>query len=411
MIAHSRYIRSTTDGPVKVVFVSSCLSQNFEAAALKYNKEIDAVLLYEELEELFVENQIDRKTCDESLPHNDSPKINKLYPISGGILEAIGKEPLFNDSYRKIAVSGIRNCIQVCKELLTGTFHHCLIEMSSCGGSCINGPSEIFDSTSSYKRRMIIEKYAEYEPVSAKQADKIMKQVNLVTAFKKKAEIWPQPNEAQINHILEKIGQLRRPLNCGVCGYSGCREHAIAIFQGKAETNMCMPYLRSHAESLSNLVMDTTPNLIMIVDQNLIIREFSKSCEEHFHMDKRDAIGKYLIELMDDTDYEWVLENHRGLRNKTVSFPEYDFIALQNLVYIPRQKSILAILEEERRAQAEHQKKIEIAEVAQNVIEKQMMVAQTIAGLLGEITGETKVTLNNLCKSLLNDKNHSEDEE
>jgi hypothetical protein len=40
-----------------------------------------------------------------------------------------------------------------------------------------------------------------------------------------------------------------------------------------------------------------------------------------------------------------------------------------------------------------------------------MMVAQTIAGLLGEITGETKVTLNNLCKSLLNDKNHSEDEE
>lgn len=410
MIAHSRYIRSISDSPIKIVFVSSCLSQNFEAAALKYNQEVDAVLLYEELEELFQENHINRLDCAEAFPDNDSPMINKLYPISGGILEAVKKEPLLDHSYRRIAVSGIRNCIQVCKEMLTGTFHHCLIEMSACGGSCINGPTEIFDSTSSYKRRMIVENYAEHERVPDERTDAIRKRVSLITAFKNRSEIWPQPNEAQINRILQEIGQANQhALNCGACGYSNCREHAIAIFQGKADLSMCTPYLRTHAESLSNLVMDTTPNLIMIIDRNVVIREFSKSCEEHFHIDKREAIGKYLIELIDDTDYEWVLEHHRGLRNKTVTFSEYHFTALQNLVYIPSQESILAILiditEEEKRAQAEYQKKMEIADVAQNVIEKQMMVAQTIAGLLGEITGETKVTLNNLCKSLLKDDN------
>ena len=31
-------------------------------------------------------------------------------------------------------------------------------------------------------------------------------------------------------------------LNCGACGYDTCVEHAIAITEGLAETEMCLPY-------------------------------------------------------------------------------------------------------------------------------------------------------------------------
>jgi signal transduction histidine kinase len=31
-------------------------------------------------------------------------------------------------------------------------------------------------------------------------------------------------------------------LNCGACGYESCEEHAIAIINGLAETEMCLPY-------------------------------------------------------------------------------------------------------------------------------------------------------------------------
>ena len=41
--------------------------------------------------------------------------------------------------------------------------------------------------------------------------------------------------------------------------------------------------------------------------------------------------------------------------------------------------------------------------IAQKVIDKQMMVAQEIAGLLGETTAETKVTLSKLRDSILDD--------
>jgi len=31
-------------------------------------------------------------------------------------------------------------------------------------------------------------------------------------------------------------------LNCGACGYNTCREHALAIWKGLAESEMCLPY-------------------------------------------------------------------------------------------------------------------------------------------------------------------------
>ena len=44
------------------------------------------------------------------------------------------------------------------------------------------------------------------------------------------------PTEEQIREILAKTGK-RTPeeeLNCGACGYSTCREKAVAVFQKKA---------------------------------------------------------------------------------------------------------------------------------------------------------------------------------
>ena len=47
----------------------------------------------------------------------------------------------------------------------------------------------------------------------------------------------------------------------------------MAVFQKKAEINMCIPYMHDRAESLANLVMDTSPNLVMSVDGDMKILE------------------------------------------------------------------------------------------------------------------------------------------
>ena len=62
------------------------------------------------------------------------------------------------------------------------------------------------------------------------------------------------------------------------------------------------------------------------------------------------------------------------------------------------------ITREEQVREQHYNLKIETVEMAQKVIEKQMMVAQEIAGLLGETTAETKVTLTKLRDSILNEE-------
>ena len=40
----------------------------------------------------------------------------------------------------------------------------------------------------------------------------------------------------------------RDELNCGACGYASCRQKAEAVYRGKAEVEMCLPYLISRVE-------------------------------------------------------------------------------------------------------------------------------------------------------------------
>lgn len=43
------------------------------------------------------------------------------------------------------------------------------------------------------------------------------------------------------NPITEKIENALPGLNCGVCGFMGCRQYAEALMKGKVKTNLCKP--------------------------------------------------------------------------------------------------------------------------------------------------------------------------
>lgn len=66
------------------------------------------------------------------------------------------------------------------------------------------------------------------------------------------------------------------------------------------------------------------------------------------------------------------------------------------------------ITAEETKKQQQYAMKLETVEMAQDVIDKQMMVAQQIASLLGETTAETKVSLTKLRNMILSDQEELE---
>ena len=78
------------------------------------------------------------------------------------------------------------------------------------------------------------------------------------------------------------------------------------------------------------------------------------------------------------------------------------------LAPIPPMIPLPSVTKEEAQAREDYERKLETIDLAQKVIYKQMMVAQEIAGLLGETTAETKTTLTKLCDSLLDRGTESE---
>ena len=120
----------------------------------------------------------------------------------------------------------------------------------------------------------------------------------------------------------------------------------------------------------------------------------------------------YLYEFIDPSDFQWVFDTHQNIHGKKVTYQEYGLSTLQNIVYIEKENCVLAtfidITKEEEQQKQEYEKKLDTIELAQNVIHRQMMVAQEIAGLLGETTAETKTTLTKLCRSLLEEGSESE---
>ena len=414
MIAHGKLLKKAFPN-AKIVFIGPCISKKREA--LGDNRTcgyIDAVLTFRELEVWLAEEGIVLSELVDSTPDNANPEVNRLYPISSGILSSVlTSKQTPHDTYRKFYVHGIKNCIDLLKSMERGELTGSFIEINLCTGGCIKGPGVSKDAISRFKVKLDMEEAIPKIPAKPENFSEFS-DISLRHTFLDRSPKDPMPTEEQIAHILRKLGKTKpeHMLNCGACGYASCREKAIAVYRGKAELTMCIPYMHDRAQSLSNVVMDTSPNMIVITDSELKIIEFSKAAERHFRLSRARAREKYLYELIDPSDFLYVLETHENIFGKKVIYEDTGLATMQSIVYMKEQNSILGIFQDITKEEEQHKQaykvKMETIEMAQRVIDKQMLVAQEIAGLLGETTAETKVTLTKLRDTILYDGSEKE---
>lgn len=409
MIAHGKIIREEFGKDVKIVFLGPCIAKKREAESDPRTAGIiDAVINFKEFEDWLDEAGIDMTQLEDTLPSNPDPLVNRLYPISSGVLSSVLATNEKTDNYRKFYVHGIKNCIDLFESMERNEISGCFIEANVCNGGCIKGSAIDRASISRFKVKLDMEETIPKHPIEDEDFYHNTP-ISLSKIFFDRTPKDPLPSEAQIKNILSKIGKTKTEhmLNCGACGYASCRDKAIAVYQGKAELNMCIPYMHERAQSMSNFVLDTTPNIIIIVDSEMKIMEFSRAAEKFFQTPRSRAKEMYLYEFIDHTNFQEVVDTHKDIASKKVEYPERNATFVQSIVYMEEQNCVLGIFqdiswEEEQNRQA-YKIKVETIEMAQRVIDKQMMVAQEIAGLLGETTAETKVTLTKLRDTILHD--------
>ena len=407
MIAHGRYIKKIYGQDVKVVFLGPCIAKKQEAEGDdRVTGAVDAILTFEELALWLKEEGIDLHSCGEKPMGNPDPKINRLYPVSGGVIQSVITEEE-SDGYHKVFVDGLENCMEMLECLERGELDHCFIEANVCEGGCAKGPASAHWNTSYVKTKVKIENGVSYR---AARDLPDMSTEELAKRFGNRGLDDRMPTEEQIRRILMSTGKYSKEdeLNCGACGYSTCREKAVAVFQGKAEVTMCMPYALTQAESMSNVVMDMTPNMIFVIGNDMRILDCNRKGQELLGVGHDEAVRRYIFEFIEADDFESALLTREPVFHKKIRLDRGRIVAEETIVYIENLDAVLVLFQdvtrEERIKEQHYNLKVETVEMAQKVIEKQMMVAQEIAGLLGETTAETKVTLTKLRDSILNEE-------
>ncbi len=378
----------------KTVFIGPCVAKKDEAA--NWSQYTDEVLTFEELTNWLNEENI---TIDKTVDNTEKSRA-RLFPTTGGVLQTMAER---NPEYTYLAFDGVSNCKGVLEEILDGGMHKCFIEMSACIGSCAGGPVMEKYRHSPVRDAVTITRYAGKEDFEVVQPDKETLHKNM-TFLNTGAAV---PTEQEIAAILRRMGKVRKEqeLNCGSCGYNTCREKAIAIFRGKADISMCLPYLKDKAESFSDNIINNTPNSIIALNENLEVQQINKSALKLMNIPRAsDVMGEQVIRILDPVDFMEVMSTGKAIRDERKYLAEYDCYVEQTIIYDAEYHIIICIMRDVSDMEREREKKENMshttAAIADKVVENQMRIVQEIASLLGETAAETKVALMKLKESI-----------
>jgi iron only hydrogenase large subunit-like protein/uncharacterized Fe-S cluster-containing protein len=404
MIAHGKLLKDKFGGDSFVVFIGPCLAKKSEFQSYSKDNIIDAVLTFDELTFWTCELGIEIDELKEEKFDTNPYSKGQGFPLGGGIIEAMG-EKLEKSPVAVITVSGMEACMEVFNSIKSGDLKDVLIEASACNGSCIGGPVMIKTGENYYTKLKRVRNYIESRKNYNDPKDmKVPEYINFSREFIQRQVKRVVATEEEIIAIMKEMGkyELKDELNCGVCGYNTCRLKAQAVFEGMAETNMCLNYMRTKAESLANEIVENTASSVILLDGEMNVREINPAARSVFKIQSENIIGKSISLLIDDEDFKKVRETGENIISKKVAYPKYGVVFIENIVYLPRQDMVLIsminVVAEEKNKKELMKVKENTLNAAQEVIEKQMRVAQEIASLLGETTAETKIILTKLKK-------------
>ncbi|MCK9202849.1 MAG: 4Fe-4S binding protein [Bacteroidales bacterium] len=245
MVATAKVLRKKYGQDLKIIFIGPCIATKEEALKFEGDAKIDAVLTFVELRELFTqfnirENQLEFSEFDPPLGYKGS-----LYPIANGILQSVNiSEDLLTGNV--ITTEGRNDMIDAVKEFdsrIDRIKRH--FNMFYDEG-CLMGPGTS-PAGEKFLRMTLVTDYANkrlttFDKNTWEDQVAACEDLDLSRQFNADDQRLPVPEEQKIVEVLKMIHReddKNNEVGCESCGYSNCREFAIAIAQGLATTEMC----------------------------------------------------------------------------------------------------------------------------------------------------------------------------
>ncbi len=265
MIAIGRVIKQKYNPDARVVFIGPCIAKKREMQDVNVAGAIDEVLTFNELQEMFEQQNVDLT----SLPalDFDGPQagLGHLFPISGGLIKCSDcSDDILNNDV--LVSEGRERILEVLKKVDAGDIEARFVDLLFCRG-CIKGPMMVNDESVFVRRDRVVNyvksQQSEERRQQARKDHKTYRTINMRRQFCIEEVEVREPSERDIQDILHCTGKYKPEdeLNCGACGYPTCRDKAVAVYQGFAEAEMCLPYMLEKLEKTQNKLSSSNKKL------------------------------------------------------------------------------------------------------------------------------------------------------
>jgi len=283
MIAVGRYLKAASDHPIRVIYATAFLGHRMEILDPEVAGVIDAVVTFEELRAMFFRQGIVRDLLVEEPFDEPHPTIGRFYPIAGARSWILGCDPTL--SPEEIAVSlNAEESVHALRDLSTTDLFVRFVEacFSERGLDAVFIPKGL----SPLARRRLVADYAHAAGGTVEHARRVGKLepfpgIDLSRGFTARDLRLPTPPDRE---VLEALARLEKHtdedlIDCGACGYETCWEGAVALIQGLADENMCLPYLIDKCRRTSLELRRTN-------------RKLAAAQEQLVHSEKLAAMGQ-----------------------------------------------------------------------------------------------------------------------
>lgn len=395
MITHGLMIKQQHPN-CKVVFLSPCIAKFKEIDDPRNKGVIDAVVSMQEI--------LDWIECDLSEDEVGMWKefegdIARLYPTTGGILATLPKD----SNYKYVSIEGIDRIKRMLDAMRDGTLEGYFFEASACMGSCIEGPLLQHFKHNEWLGQSMIREAVDLNATIAQGNVPL----DLDITWKDACVQHTYHSEEEIQQQLIAMGKtdVSKMHDCGACGYETCRLKAVAVLDGKADPDICLPAALEKAKSLSNMILDNTPNGIVVLDTNANIVELNPAAKKLLCIGNVNPSGMPISALLpDDALLRLILSTKDDTEYIRIWYAGYGKLIDHAIVNINGQDRIVLILmdrtKENRREMQMKEMRDRTMKVTQQVIDEQMTTVQEIASILGETTARSKVALTRLKEAM-----------
>ena len=322
MKALVKYINEVEEDDYQIVMIGPCQAKKDElmeedkvAGTLTYNELFEITEEINKKKEFFNDKNF-LKSKKNTVENNQPSKESRKMALAGGLLKALENTDSTNDAIR---VEGEEKIRDLFNSIIEGELSPDFVDLLFCEG-CINGVdlankgyfkkiksvNNFIENETISNNDKKVNKYIGEEPIYNKE---ISDNIDLSTRFNKDSKILPEASEDEIWKILNKTNKYKEDdlLNCGACGYETCKNKALAVYQGIAEVEMCLPYLisekREEIEKVQKLnveldrIIDSSYDGMLVIDNKGKVIRVNNSYLKMINSNRENIIGKKMNEL------------------------------------------------------------------------------------------------------------------